>query len=116
MRIGPLAASFLAALFIWCATPLAADEMATVVILPPRVLDDDVKSQQQADLFCDRLAQALEKTKGVTVVDRSVIDKILAEHELMGEQRPVLSYDVMVRVTAETVGPGAHLEESAPTR
>ncbi|KPJ55841.1 MAG: hypothetical protein AMS16_03525, partial [Planctomycetes bacterium DG_58] len=53
--------------------------------------------------------QKLEKAEGVAVVDRKAIGKVLAEHKLMDDRRPMLSYDAMVRVTAEAVGAQSHL-------
>ena len=88
-----------------CATGGAAPR-ATLVILPPEIEGGDAKTQAAAELLCDRLAEKLAKTPGVKVVDRTQIDRVLAERKLATPPAgAALSYDAMVRVRLDAAGP-----------
>ena len=82
----------------------AHDDSNTIsfVILPPEADHGTEGQTQAAGLFCDLLAERLSKVPGFAVVDRSRLDRILAERAIDGPgQPPLLSYDAMVRVRPE---------------
>ncbi len=93
------------ALLCVCATGGAAPR-ATLVILPPEIKGGDAKTPAAAELLCDRLAGKLGGIDGVKVVDRTQIDRVLAERKLTSRPAgPALSYDAMVRVRLDAAGP-----------
>ncbi|MDY0165015.1 MAG: hypothetical protein RBS80_00640 [Thermoguttaceae bacterium] len=78
----------------------AASEPITVVVLPPPQLLEPNDSAA-ADLFCGRLEAELAKDPGLRVVDRSQIDRVLAERATGAVKKPALAYDAMVRVSID---------------
>ncbi|HUU21069.1 MAG TPA: hypothetical protein VM389_00910, partial [Phycisphaerae bacterium] len=101
MRLIPAAVLCILAL----APRVQAAEPATVVVLPPRVNGADTGTADAARLLCDRLAQRIGQSPDVKVVDRAELERIVAERRLETAPRPVLSFDAMVRVSADTSGP-----------
>ncbi len=92
---------------------VAAAQPATVAILPPRV-SGPAALRAEAELFCDRLAAALGRARGVRIISRQHLDKVLAEHKLSGRPvKAVLSFDVMVRVSVDALGRSPRLAVSA---
>jgi hypothetical protein len=91
----PVAATIASLAVLVCGA--AAGEPVTVVVLPPPQLGepDDLPA---ADLFCSRLEAELAKDPGLRVVDRSQIDRVLAERASGAVTKPALAYDVMIRV------------------
>ena len=78
----------------------------TIVILPPDVKAEDAETRVAAELLCDRLAEGLGDIAGIRVVDRTQIDRVLAEHTLASKPAgPVLAYDAMVRVSVDALAP-----------
>ncbi|HET6430379.1 MAG TPA: hypothetical protein VFJ30_18335 [Phycisphaerae bacterium] len=101
MRLIPAAVLCILAL----APRVQAAEPATVVVLPPRVNGAETETAAAAQLLCDRLAQRIGQSPDVKVVDRAELERIVAERRLETAPRPVLSFDAMVRVSADTSGP-----------
>ncbi len=97
-----LAAAALAA----CA---AAAEPTTLVIPPPHVTGGGAETRAAAALLCDRLAGALGKADGVKVVDRTQIDRVLAERKLEPAPTAALAWDAMVRVEVDADRPAPRL-------
>lgn len=73
----------------------------TLVILPPTIAGEE-SQRSRIELLCDRLAERLGKgapgLPDVAVVDRSQIDRVLAEQGAAAQLKPVLAYDAMLRV------------------
>ncbi len=89
------------------AQPLAGGGQAatpSVLLLPPRLppaAGDAARAA--ADAACDRLAQDLAAAGLARVVDRTQMDRVLQERRLQAEPaRPMLSYDAMIRLEADT--------------
>ncbi len=75
-----------------------------MLLLPPRLpASAGDAARAAADAACDRLAQDLAAAGVAHVVDRTQIDRILQERRLhAGPSRPMLSYDAMIRLEADT--------------
>ncbi len=89
------------------AQPPMEDAHATlpsVLLLPPRLppaAGDAARAE--ADAACDHLAGDLAAAGLARVVDRTQVDRILQEQSLQaGPARPMLSYDAMIRLEADT--------------
>ncbi len=83
----------------------------TVMVLSPRI-DAKDSSAPAAELLCDALAEKLAKDTGLKVVDRSQIARLLDERKnrlVNGEPatqfQPLIAYDMMARLTFDTVRP-----------
>jgi tetratricopeptide (TPR) repeat protein len=83
---------------------LAARAAPSVLVLPPRLpAGAGDAARAAADAVCDRLAQDIAAAGLARVVDRTQIDRILQERSLRAEPpRPMLSYDAMLRLEADT--------------
>ena len=79
--------------------PAGRHSPVSFVILPPQVPPGSEGRAEAAGLFCDLLAENLSRGPRVSVVDRSRLDRILAERAAgPAANSPLLSYDAMVRV------------------
>ena len=76
----------------------------SVLLLPPRLPPQAAEAAlAEADAACDRLAQDLAAAGLARVVDRTQLERILQERRLQAEPaRPMLSYDAMIRLEADT--------------
>jgi hypothetical protein len=70
----------------------------TVVVLPPAQTAAPKDTIASANVFCDQLAAELVKDAEVRVVDRTQIDRVLAERAISGDVKPALAYDALIRV------------------
>ena len=77
----------------------------SVLLLPPRLsagAGDSVRAAAEA--VCDRLAQDIAAMGLARTVDRTQLDRIIQERRLQTDPaRPMLSYDVMIRLEVDTV-------------
>ncbi len=89
--------------------------LPSVLILPPRFVPRRMNDTDSADCApfgaeaaaaetaCDRLAQDIAAGGLARVVDRTQLDRILEERKLQTDPaRPMLSYDAMLRLEADT--------------
>ena len=81
------------------------------MVLSPRIEAKDPRAPA-AELLCDALAEVLSKDAGLKVVDRGQIKRILEEHknrlrsgEGAAQPKPLIAYDMMARLTFDTVRP-----------
>ncbi len=75
----------------------AGREPINVVVLSPSQ-PAGPEDARAVDLFRSQLAAELGKDAELRVVDRSHIDRVLAERAIGAIDRPALAYDVMIRV------------------
>jgi hypothetical protein len=82
--------------------PASQRSTVSFVVLPPELPRDQAGLGDSVGLFCDLLAQRLSKSPGVAVLDRTRLDRVLAERAIGGtDKSPMLSFDAMVRVRPE---------------
>lgn len=76
----------------------------TVVILPPRLPHvANAKLQASAMRICDQVAERLERSRRICVVNRTELDRVLAERRLSSKSsKPIRSYDAMFRLRVQT--------------
>ena len=89
-------------LFTGVSPTALAGERVTVVILPPLNLSSDRDDAPALELLCDQLAVELAKGNELQVVDRTQIDRVLAERAIGNITRPALAYDVLLRVSLDS--------------
>lgn len=83
----------------------ARRKAVTVVILPSRGRGASLL------LICDRLAEALGKTKFIRVVDRTQLDRVLQERKTAPKPiRSMLAYDLMVRMRVDSLRSSLSIE------
>jgi hypothetical protein len=70
----------------------------TVMILPPEQSAASKEAIESVNLLCDQLAAELAKDAGLRVVDRTQIDRVLAERAIGDVAKPALAYDCLIRV------------------
>jgi hypothetical protein len=100
-----MTSSLLATVLAAAAVSVRADDTTTVVIPPPQIATDDPQVAGWAGIFCDRLAEKLEQVKGIAVVDRTEVTRVLAERLIgQGDFRQLLSYDALARVAFDLSG------------
>ncbi len=77
---------------------------STVLLLPPKLpAGASGEACSEAELACDRLSQEITAAGLAHVVDRTQLDRVLKEHQLTsGPSGPMLSYDAMIRLEADT--------------
>ncbi len=76
----------------------------TVVILPPKLPHvANAKLQASAMRICDQVAERLERSRRICVVNRIELDRVLAERRLSSKpSKPIRSYDAMLRLRVQT--------------
>lgn len=74
-----------------------------IVVLPPVQPTAQQESVAAAELFCDQLTAELAKDAALRVVDRTQIDRILAEKATDAIDKPALAYDALVRVNIDSL-------------
>ncbi len=93
--------SILVLLTIDTGTTKAGDPITVVVLSPHGTTALDDKTAVAAELLCDQLTEELARDPSLRVVDRSQIDRVLAEQAIGDNVQPVLAYDAMVRIVVD---------------
>ena len=75
----------------------------TVVVLSPRLPHVSTASlQARAVSMCDQIAERLDRSRRVCVVNRTELDRVLAERRLSSKPlKPMRSYDAMLRLRVQ---------------
>src|SRR5580704_10755174 len=79
----------------------SAGNPITVMVLPPAQTAAPKTTIDSVNLFCDQLAAELAKDADLRVVDRTQIDRVLAERAIGDVAKPALAYDGIVRVSID---------------
>ncbi len=79
----------------------SASDQITVVVLPQAQTAASKVTIDAVNLFCDQLAAELAKDAELRVVDRTQIDRVLAERAIGDIAKPALAYDCLVRVSID---------------
>ena len=78
-----------------------ADAPLTVTVLPPAQTVAPKETIDSVYLFCDQLEAELAQDADLSVVDRTQIDRVLAERAIGKVASPALAYDGMIRVSLD---------------
>ena len=81
--------------------PPAAATIALLVTLVCEAAESEPDDSVAADLSCGRLEAELAKDPGLRVVDRSQINRVLAEPTAGAVEKPAWAYDAMARVSID---------------
>lgn len=75
----------------------------TIVILPPTLpLAATAKLKTRAMNICDRIEERLERSRHICVVNRTELDRMLAERRLSSKSsKPMRGYDAMLRLRVQ---------------